>query len=61
MLSLRGEQEYMYAKQIRGWQKLPSFFMLCSYVITLFRADLAENAYFDNIEGCPICRHFETF
>ena len=51
----------MYAKQIRGWQKLPSFFMLCSYVITLFRADLAENAYFDNIEGCPICRHFETF
>ena len=61
MLSLRGEQEYMYAKQIRGWQKLPSFFRLCSYVITLFRADLAENARFSNTKKWRICRRFETF
>lgn len=61
MLSLRGEQEYMYAKQIRGWQKLPSFFMLCSYVITLLRADLTENAYFGNIDECRIYSAFETF
>ena len=44
MLSLCGEQEYMYAKQIRGWQKLPSFFCDAGYVITLYKADLTENA-----------------
>lgn len=44
MSSLRGGQEYMYANQTRGWQKLPSFFRLYSYVITLLRTDLAENA-----------------
>ena len=61
MLSLRGEQEYMYAKQIRGWQKLPSFFRLCSYVITLLRADLTENARFGNTKECPIYGTYKTF
>lgn len=31
------------------------------YVITLYKADLTENAYFGNIEECRIYRHFETF
>lgn len=31
------------------------------YVITLYKADLTENAYFDNIEERLVCRHFEAF
>ena len=32
-----------------------------SYVITLLRADLTENARFGNTKERLVCRHFETF